>query len=327
MKSVLLTDYGPGFGAVEVIERNVPEPKNGEVLVKVTASPINPSDLMFMTGRYGFKKRLPVVPGFEASGTVVASGGGLLARLWMGRRVAFAVQATGDGTWAEYAVASAAHCLPLRNDVTFEQGAMMLVNPFTAWALMSIARERGAKTVLSTAAGSSLGSMIWRLGKEQGVDVVGIVRRTEQAVELKARGMEVLCAADAKFEQELSVLCRREKIKLAFDAVGGETTARLAKALDIGGQVIVYGGLSLKDASLSLDDLIFRSKSVEGFWLSQWFANKGLGVILTDAPKVQKLIGTVLASEVRRTYPLDDAVAALSDYTAAMSGGKILFVP
>ncbi len=327
MTAAVLTRYGTATAAITIEQRPMPRPKIGQVLVKIAASPINPSDLMFLAGDYGFTKSLPIVPGFEASGTVVAAGPGLLPALWRGKRVACAVQATGDGTWAEYAAVSATQCLPLQNDVTFEQGAAMLVNPFTAWALIGIARERRAKTVIQTAAGSALGRMLYRLGKRYGIDVIGVVRRIEQATELEALGMRVLCSTEPAFDSHLAKLCRKANATLAFDAVAGDTTARVAKSLAPGGKVIVYGGLSLKPASVSIEDLIFKDKSIEGFWLSKWFRDKGLSVILTDAPKVQRLIATDLRSEIRARYPISDIREAVADYSAHMSGGKVLIVP
>src|SRR5215472_16136025 len=88
MRAVQLKDYAGKPGSLTVAEVPVPQPGPGEVLVRVAASPVNPSDLMFITGNYGFKKPLPATPGFEGSGTVVETGSGLMARFMKGRRVA-----------------------------------------------------------------------------------------------------------------------------------------------------------------------------------------------------------------------------------------------
>src|SRR4051812_45077417 len=96
--------------SLKLVNKPVPTPGPGEVLIKVAAAPINPSDQMFLKGMYGTRKKLPVVPGFEASGTVVAAGSGVVPRFYAGRRVAF-VGGEGDGTWSEYAVSSAMTCI------------------------------------------------------------------------------------------------------------------------------------------------------------------------------------------------------------------------
>src|SRR5215469_7533716 len=140
MRAVQLRAYdGQSFAIAEL---PVPRPGPGQVLVRVAASPINPSDQMFIRGLYGFRKSLPAIPGFEGSGTVVEAGSGMMARFLKGRRVACAA---GDphvvgGLWAEYLVTSAQLCVPLSKQVDMEQGATMLVNPLTAWALIEEAR-------------------------------------------------------------------------------------------------------------------------------------------------------------------------------------------
>lgn len=100
MTALELSAYD-GLDALKVVEKPVPELDQGQILVKVEAAAVNPSDLMFNRGRYGFTKPLPTVPGFEASGRVI-SGRGMYPRALVGRRVACTVQQQGDGTWAEY---------------------------------------------------------------------------------------------------------------------------------------------------------------------------------------------------------------------------------
>jgi NADPH:quinone reductase-like Zn-dependent oxidoreductase len=138
MRAVQLLAYDGKPESIAVAEIPVPRPGSDEVLVRVFASTINPSDLMFIRGLYGFKKPLPAVPGFEGSGTVVEAGTGLMSRFLKGRRVACAAadpKVTG-GMWAEYVVTLAQLCVPLRKYVDLEQGAALLINPMTAWGLM-----------------------------------------------------------------------------------------------------------------------------------------------------------------------------------------------
>jgi NADPH:quinone reductase len=128
-------------GELILREIAVPQPGPGKVLVRMAAAPINPSDLGTLRGySYGKKAKYPLTPGREGGGRVVAAGKGLLPRLLLGRRVACAV-VTGSGTWAEYALTSARQCIPLKKKTSFEQGAMLLVNPLSALAIMDIARR------------------------------------------------------------------------------------------------------------------------------------------------------------------------------------------
>src|SRR5271166_5299480 len=210
----------------------------------MAASPINPSDLASLQGLYGAKRALPMVPGIEGCGTVVRTGPGLLARRLLGKRVACAAGA-GDGAWAEYMVAPALQCSPLPASVSDEQGAMRIVNPYTAWAHLKIARQAGARTIVQTAAASALGQMVNRLAQLRGVQVVNIVRRDAQAETLRALGAKhILNSESSDFDSQLRDLCRQLDVRVAFDAVAGTMTARLLGALPPEARVVVYGGLA-----------------------------------------------------------------------------------
>src|SRR6478736_10074723 len=118
MHAVVLSEYrenvADAIHGLNVLERSVLKPRRGQVLVKIAASPCNPSDLLLLQGKYGTLKTLPTVPGWEGAGTVVTSGGGLFARWLLGKRVACALMADRGGTWAEYFVADADKCIPLK---------------------------------------------------------------------------------------------------------------------------------------------------------------------------------------------------------------------
>ena len=117
---------------------SVPHPKQGEVLVKMAAAPINPSDLARIKSFPAEQDLASFIPGLEGSGTVIAAGKGLLARLWLGKRVACSASGLNSGTWAEYMVTSASYCFPIPKAISDEQGAMFLVNPMTAVAFFDI---------------------------------------------------------------------------------------------------------------------------------------------------------------------------------------------
>ena len=209
------------------------------------AAPINPSDLASLEGRYANRKQLPTVPGIEGSGTVVAAGPGLLPRLLLGRQVACASSPDAGGTWAEYMVTVAAQCVPLRRGVTLEQGATLLVNPLTALSLWDIALGEGHAAVVHTAAASSLGRMILRVGVEKGVPQICVVRRPEHEATLRALGAEhVLVSTDRDFVDRLRALSHELRATLFLDPVAGEGAARLLQAAPAGSTLIVYADLA-----------------------------------------------------------------------------------
>ncbi len=327
MRALELRSYDGGDDTLALVEKPVPRPGKDEVLVRVAASPVNPSDLMFLRGMY-VRKKLPVVPGFECSGVVVTAGGSVLSRYLLGKRVACGAPMEGDGTWAEYMVTAAGVSIPLIKSTNIEQAASLIVNPFTAWALLDGAKQHGARAVAQTAAASALGRMLVRLAARRRVPLVNIVRRAEQVELLRSEGaVHVLDSSDADFDARLRDLCRELGVTVAFDAVAGEMTGRLLRAMPDNSRVVVYGALSQEGGAIDPRSLIFEGKQVEGFWLSRWLRSLTLPRRVLTARKVQKLLDSDLKTEIRARLPLEKAVEGLRDYAAEMTGGKVLFVP
>ena len=327
MRAVELRAYEGGADSLAVADKATPKPGEGQVLVRIHASPINPSDLSFLRGAYGIRKKLPVVPGFEASGTVVASGGGVWANHIVGRRVACAAPANGDGTWAEFMLADAAFCIPLARGTDLEDAATMIVNPFTAWALLGIAAESRARAVVQTAAASALGRMIQRLATARGVEVVNVVRRREQVELLKSEGARhVLDSSEEEFDERLKEVCKRLSATVAFDAVAGELTGRVLRAMPADSECVVYGALSMEGCVLDPRSLIFDRKSVRGFWLSEWMRRTSALKKFAASRSVQKHLKDELRTEIRARLPLEQAAEGVRLYERDMTGGKILLL-
>ena len=330
MRAVQILAYDGKPESMAVTRIPVPRPNPGEVLVRMAAAPINPSDVMFISGLYGMKKPLPAIAGFEGSGTVVATGGGLMGRLMMGKRVAChaADAKIAGGTWAEYLVTPAKACVPLRKDVDMEQAATMLVNPMTAWALVNEARRRGDRAIVQTAAASALGRMILRLARKFSIPVINVVRRAEQVELLRGIGAEhVLNSSDPDFDTNLRELCRQLGASLGLDAVAGEMTARVLRAQPKGSRLLVYGALALEPCQVDPTSLIFERKHVEGFWLSGWLRQHSIVSQIRAAREVQKLLASELKTEFQARLPLEETPHALQQYATNMTAGKILLIP
>ena len=327
MRALIIEQYGDPKSVLAVRDVPVPEPKAGEVLVKLAASPINPSDLGFVAGTYGFRKTLPVIPGFEGAGTVVAANAGVYGRWLMGKRVACAAPQTGNGTWAEYMACPAASCVPLKASTSFEVGAMLLTNPLTAVSLVSMARHRSAGGFIQTAAGSALGRMIARWARLGGIPAIHVVRSDKSAAALRETGEDhVLVSSATDFDDQLAALARGMNVTIAFDAVGGEMTRRLAAAMPEGGRVVVYGGLSGEAAKLDIGEAIFRNKSVEGFWLPLETKRIGTLGLLRRIRTVQRMGEGIFGSPVLARLPYEQIGEALALQPRG-SEGKVLLVP
>ncbi len=307
---------------VELVTRPIPTPKRGEVLVKMRAAPINPNDLMMLDGTYEVKKPLGAIAGFEGSGTVVASGGGFMGRFLIGRDVACAA-GDGDGTWAEYTCVEALRCAPLSKATDRDQAAMLLTNPMTATVLLQTARRAGHRAFVQNAAAGALGKMIVRLCARQGLRLVNVVRRPEQVDALRAIGAEhVVLSSD---DVGLCALCEKLSVRFAFDAIAGESTKQLSRAIGIGGRILVYGMLSGAPAQIDTDALVFRRLRVDGFTMYAWLEQTSLLGKLRTLWSAQRRLADALRSEIRATKPLADHAEALTLAHGTTSEGKVLF--
>ena len=231
---------------VSLEEVPVPEPAPDEVVVRVEAAPINPSDLGLLfagadmtTATSSGPPARPVVTatlspaamrslaarvgkslaaGNEGAGTVIATGSSAAARALSGRTVALAP----GGMYTQYRRVDAGQCFELPDGVTAEEGASSFVNPLTALGMVETMRGQGHTGLVHTAAASNLGQMLNRLCAEEKVPLVNIVRKPEQAQILRALGAEYICdSTSPSFTQELTEALEATSATLAFDAIGG----------------------------------------------------------------------------------------------------------
>lgn len=325
MQAVQIDEAG---GPLVVRDLPVPRPGPGQVLVRMAAAPINPSDLAFLRGTYAVKKPYPTIPGLEGSGTVVAAGPGLLPRLWQGRRVACAAAPTAGGTWAQYMVTWATLCAPLRKGISLEEGAMLLVNPMTALAFLDIIRQGKHAAAVNTAAASALGRMLLRLGLHYSIPIIHVVRRQEQVHLLRSLGAQhVLDSSHPDFFPNLRDLARRLKATLLLDAIAGDLTRQLLQAAPPRSTVMLYGNLSMKPISVEASDLYTEDKRLAGFYLASWMAQKNTLRALWDTHRVQRLADVAFGSIVQSRLPLAAAQTAVDLYRQHMTAGKVLLLP
>ena len=303
-------------------------PQAGQVLIRMAAAPINPSDINSLTG-YGYtgERAFPFTPGLEGSGLVVESGSGWMAGFLKGRRVACAAPIAGNGTWAEYMVTSAQSCVPLNQNVSLEQGAMALTNPLTALAIFDIAKRGGHRAIVSTAAASALGGMILRIGNKRAIPVIHVVRRQEQVDLVSSRGGKyVLNSSEADFPRELQTMALELHATLLLDAIGGTMTKTLAEAAPFGSTILMYSRMSMQDSAIDARTALAKHLHFEGWFLPNWIREKNLVQILLLSRQVQALLGTDLQSPIKQRLPLSAAQAGLETYAGNLGAGKILLV-
>ncbi len=326
-------DLHTAINGLRLVTKPVPSPSKGQVLIKVHASPCNPSDLEFLKGTFDVKKTFPATVGMEGAGTVVASGGGMLGWFLKGKRVAFTTfsrEVDYGGCWAEYSITDSKLCVPLSSNIDFIQGSNFIFNPFTAIALLQKARNHGHKAIVQTAAASQLGKMIIRLALQYKMPLINIVRRPQQVDLLKSLGAQyVLNSEDNGFFEEFKALAQQLKVTCAFDAVGGTMTGIIVNGLPPESLVIVYGSLSDESCGgISTSSLFFDDKKIEGFMGDKWLEKQGIFNKLKLTSKIQKLIRNgIFASDIYKTVSLEEAKAALEEYCKEMTRGKVIIKP
>ena len=330
MKCVEQQITGEPTGVLQYVERPKPTAGPGQVLVRMLASPVNPSDLMFIRGTYGTQPQLPQVPGFEGVGIVEASGGGLRGKFFVGKRVAVLNKAGGN--WAEYAVVPANQVIPLSSQLTVEQAATFFVNPATAWIMtQEVLRVARGEFLVQTAAASSLGKMIVRLGAALGFETINIVRSQASAESLHRIGARHVIVFDSAKEaadvlnNQVAQLTGGRPLKYAIDPVGGTTAACVLSLLGMGGRMIVFGTLSDEQLQFSPRTLMVNQASVEGFWLGNFMNSKSLFFKLRLVKRLTKLIrnGT-LSTDIAASFELDQISEAIASAESNRHQGKTL---
>lgn len=294
------------------------------------ASPVNPSDLMFIRGIYGQTPQLPQIPGFEGVGIVEASGGGFKGRLFTGKRVAVLNPLAGN--WAEQTVVPASRVIPLSDRLSVEQAATFFVNPATALIMtQEVLKIPRNAWLLQTAAASSLGRMIMRLGQAQGFRTINVVRRQEAVAELQAAGATHVVVFDPALHSSNDLqgavkdIVGSAGLHYAIDPVGGTTAAAVLSALSTHGRMLLFGSLSGADMPLSSRMLLTKHASIQGFWLSHFVNSKSLIFKLKLIKRITRLIldGT-LQTEVRKTFPLNQIQSAVTAAEQSGRSGRIL---
>ena len=244
--SITSTLQADGVLQLELAEVPVATPGPAEVVVRIDASPINPSDILTLLAtaepgegtfdgsaeRPVFRAQLsagatqgragrigvPFAVGIEGAGRVIAAGE--RAQALLGRTVA--VMSTKRGMWAQHITLPAEACVPLPEGTTAAEGADVFVNPLTVLTMLETRSLEGHAGLVHTAAASNLGQMLVRACREDGVPLVNVVRRPEQVELLRALGADYVCdSSAASFREDLDLALRETGATLVFDAIGG----------------------------------------------------------------------------------------------------------
>ena len=322
-KSIIFHEFGPPEKVLGIVEEAVPEPRAGEVLIRIEASPINPADLNVIEGKYPKRPELPSVPGMEGAG-VIAGVGPEVTRLSVGDRVLVPV---GTGAWREYVTVPVSAVSVVPANIPPLQAAMLRINPTTAWRMLhDFVQLQPGDWVLQNAANSAVGRAVIVMAKAMGVHTANVVRRPELIPELEALGADKVFLESADVVQQLSDVIPFGRARLALNTVGGESALRLANALARKGVIVTYGAMARQPIRIPNGLLIFKNLVWTGFWITAWYKHASEEETSEMFAAIFPLLSSrTLVVPVAATYPLDRFAEAISHASSEKRGGKVLF--
>jgi NADPH:quinone reductase-like Zn-dependent oxidoreductase len=315
----------PPQDVIRAVEFAQPVLQQGQVLVEVLAAPINPSDVLTLTGEYGLLPPLPAIGGNEGVGRVAELGPGA-AGPPVGQRVLLPPQ---SGTWSTHIVAEGKALLPLPNDADPLQLAMMTVNPPTALLLLrEFVELKAGDWVIQNAANSAVGTYLVQLARARGIHTVNIVRRPEAVDGVREAGGDIVLVDGPDLAKRVAEATSGAAIRLGIDAVAGEAIERLAECLAPGGVLVNYGRMSAQPCIIQPSAFIFRDLTLRGFWLALWYRQATPEQRVKLLTEVAQLIASgTLHARVQATYDVSEIREAVAAAAAGERDGKILVVP
>ena len=353
MKSARIEAFTQRPEDIRIVDVPIPEPGPGQVRVRMIASPVHPSDFHFVQGIYykALQRVIwnhpgvstdgrvyfdperreeclapPYALGREGVGIVEASGGGILARRLVGRRVVVG-GGPPNGVWQEHVAIAARRVMPVPAHLADEQAAMYLANPFSACVLVrEILKVPRDAWLLVTAAGSALGKSVARMGRRDGFRTICVVRSSAGSAELMKLGADVVIETDRHdLIAEVARLTAGQGVRYALDCVGGKLASDVVRCLGLDGRLVLYGTMAESPVELQPRDLMMPMTRIEGFYVGNWIARQSplklLGVLRT----VKRLTAEGLfETEVSETYPLDRVAAAVAASLQAGRTGKVM---
>jgi len=317
MKAIHLTAYGnpaQNLRKVEVAEPDMPSA--GEARVRMEYAPIAYSDLLLAEGVYLLRPKLPSVIGGEGAGIVEAIGPGV-SSVKVGDRVTIPF---GTFTWSEKVLAPAQGLFVVPPSIEARTASMLNINPTTAVLLLSeFVKLKPKDWIVLNAANSQIARCLIVIAKSRGLNVAGIVRRSELIPEVEALGADFVGAELPELSKQIQTATGGTPISLGLDAVGGPATATMAGMLSPGAHLVVYAWLSGLPIHVSQGDLIVKRLNIHGFWMYYEEYLPKIRAALTEATKV--VASGKLTLPISATYKLSQIKEAIEH---SQRGGKVL---
>ncbi len=334
---------------LSLAEVEIPNPGPKEVVIRVDATPLNPSDQATLFGpadlstarasgtteRPIFTADIPrgLMPrvatrvgkaapvGMEGAGVVIAAGEAPEAQALLGKMVTGAF----GGMYAQYRCVHVSQCMPMPEGVTAKQAASSFVNPMTALSMVENMRMDGHSAIVHTAAASNLGQMLNRICQADGIELVNIVRKPEQEEILRNLGAKYIVNSTSEtFTKDLTKACAETGATIAFDAIGGgELADKILTCMERAAASKMkrydhYGSTVMKQiyiyGGLDLSPVVLKrgfgfAWNVSGWLLTNFMTRAGQEVVMKMAGRVAAEINTTFASHYTREVSLAEALS------------------
>ena len=322
-RSIAFHTHGKPTEVTRLEEIEVASPGVGEVVIRTIASPINPSDINSIEGKYPVRPILPATPGAEGSG-IVEQVGAKVDRVQPGDLV---LLPRSYGAWKEGGLVKAEELFVVPRGIDPIQAAMLRVNPPTALRMLrDFVDLREGDFVLQNAGNSGVGRAVIQIAHALGLRTISLVRRASLIDELKEDGADFVFLDDEEAPPRIALATGGAPIALAFNAVGGESALRLANAVTHGATIVTYGAMSRQPLRIPNGLLIFKDLRWRGFWITPW----GQRALPSErAAMFDELFALAqsgrLRTKIERLYPIDAFQEALAHAQQSGRSGKILF--
>ena len=272
-KCIKFYDFGSPLDVLKIENKSIEPPNDHEVLVRMLARPINPSDLIPMKGSYSHRISLPIVPGYEGVG-IVTDVGASVSQNFIGKRV---LPLRGEGTWQEYVKTSAELAVSIPNDMDDFTASQMYINPITAWVVCTeVLKLKGDDVLLVNACGSSIGHIFVQLSKILGFRLVAVTRNNNYTEKLLGLGASyVINTAENELHKTVMEITNGNGANAAVDSVGGSSGTDLAFCVRPNGTFLTIGLLS--GVQVNWADIVKKAKVHPNiFHLRHW--NKHISI-------------------------------------------------
>ncbi|MCB1279305.1 2-enoyl thioester reductase domain-containing protein [Prosthecobacter sp.] len=307
---------------LQLKERELAPPEGHEVRVRMRYAPVNPADLNFIEGTYGRAANPPCITGHEGCGEVEEVGSAVTS-LAKGDVV---IPLLGTGCWTQHLTAPERHFAKLPPQIDRVQASMLRINPVTAWALLKhyTTLEKGA-WVAQNAANSGVGRAFIQLAHHFGLRTINFVRRAELFDELKSLGADVVVLDTDEGVAEAKKIVGHEPVKLATNAVGGDSAIHLMDLLSPGGILVTYGAMSRRSLKVPNKFLIFKNLQLHGLWITKWLEGASTPELYEVLEPLTELIETgELVTAIDEIVPLADFKRAIARAQEGSRHGKVI---